>query len=280
MTLTVLGAMLVTPALGWLVETQYDPRAAAAAELEQVEERVREELLGQGWTPLAHGPTEAAARRLLDGRGVEALVASRAFSLPLANGRLEGDVPNPSHTAAALSLVETELSRYSRPFLKRSRLLRVVFAERLVLDAVKVPSLPNYERTLILDPDAPRDFLRRLVHHELFHFLDYADDDEVGRDPDWERLNEPYFVYGSGGRYMRDADAGRLRHDLPGFLTRYATAALEEDKAEIFAFAMTEPVLVRKAAERDPVIARKLQAVQGQLSRFDPDAKLLLFPAL
>src|SRR5690606_19670716 len=130
-------------------------------------------------------------------------------------------------------------------------LQRIVLCEDLREDVRAIPSLPNYRHTLLLDVGAPPGFLRRLIHHESFHFVDLADDGTVQRDPTWEALNPPGFVYGHGGRSMRDPAASEPDPALTGFVTRYAQAALEEDKAEVFAFMMTAPAALRRRAARD-----------------------------
>jgi hypothetical protein len=103
------------------------------------------------------------------------------------------------------------------------------------------------------------------VHHEVFHFLDYADDDQVRADPAWEKLNDRWFVYGSGGRFQRDPKSSG-RAELPGFVTRYAQSALEEDKAETFAFWMIDRPWLSARAKTDPVLAAKLAAIERQLA--------------
>jgi hypothetical protein len=259
MGVTVLIAMVVTAAFGWFVETQYDPRAALAAELQAADDRARQQLLDLGWQPLRTTP----------GR-VEILRAPRPFELGITTGTVRGSAPAAERLEATIAVVERELARYSPGFLRRGRLHRVLVCEKLALDGVPISSLPNFERTLLLDADAPLEFLRRLIHHEVFHFLDYADDDSLGSDGTWQALNDRYFVYGSGGRYLRDGDAARFRTDLPGFVSKYATSALEEDKAELFAFAMSAPTALRALSLSDAVIRAKLVALERQVTSFDP----------
>jgi hypothetical protein len=133
-----------------------------------------------------------------------------------------------------------------------------------------IPSLPNYHGALVLDVDADAPFLRRLVHHEVFHFADYADDDQLSRDPAWAALNDRYFVYGSGGRFLRDPGAGCFTDKYPGFVSEYATSALEEDKAEIFAMRMVAPRELDAFASADPIVRAKSRAIEAQLQKLSP----------
>lgn len=53
----------------------------------------------------------------------------------------------------------------------------------------------------------------------------------------------------------------------------------EEDKAETFAFAMAHPAQTREQAEREPVVAAKLDDIARRLGTLDPEAPRLLDPA-
>jgi len=67
---------------------------------------------------------------------------------------------------------------------------------------------------------------------------------------------------------MRDSDAAKRGAAHRGFISAYATSALEEDKAEVFSFLMTEPAAVADMAKRDPVLKLKVLAVQKQFEAF------------
>jgi hypothetical protein len=117
---------------------------------------------------------------------------------------------------------------------------------------------------------APQKPASASPHHELFHFADYADDDQLQHDPDWEMLNDRWFSYGSGGRFVREPGSARFEPDLHGFVSKYSRSALEEDKAEIFAFLMTRPDAMAELARRDAVVARKVALVKLQLQKLVP----------
>ncbi len=266
MTWTVAFGLLVTPIVGWVAENMVDEKSAQAALAAEADERDRDEMLAEGWSPLDVGP----ARTLADARGVELMTAGRAFSLNLANGAVAGKPAARPQIDRAAALLAHELVRYPKAFLKRSRFSRVLLCTGLTEAGIIIPSLPNFHRTLLLDVDALPEFLRRLVHHEVFHFADYADDDQVAKDPEWQKLNDHWFVYGSGGRFMRDARGSRFGSGGAGFVTGYSRSALEEDKAEIFAFAMAQPERLKALSARDAIVRRKLDRVRAQLGALYP----------
>jgi hypothetical protein len=99
-----------------------------------------------------------------------------------------------------------------------------------------------------------------------------ADDGVLQIDHAWLALNPDGFRYGRGGRSMRAPSAGAFTRDVPGFVTRYATSALEEDKAELFAFMLTEPAAVASLAESDAVLARKVARMKQLVVELSADA--------
>jgi hypothetical protein len=274
MTMTVVVALLASQSFGFIAESFEDEKAIASERAREADAALRAELLERGFTQLASTRLAEKARGLEESRGVELMVATRAFRFSLADGPLAGESPALEVVERAASVVVEELSRYPRAFLEHSRLRRVIFCRGLREKDAEIPSLPNFHGALVIDAEGPHGFLRRLVHHELFHFADYADDDQLKRDPAWEGLNDRWFVYGSGGRFQRVPGSARLTANLPGFVSGYATSALEEDKAELFAFMVTEPAVVAAIERKDPVIAAKAARLKQQLARFSPALEL------
>ena len=270
MTITVLGALLLTALLAFVSRTVTGFGDAARAAEEAVDEQARVELLALGWQPPGSGALRALHAELAVSRGVELLHVGQRFRIELGDRTLRGEPADEAPLAAATVLLADELTLYPPAFLRRIGLRRVALCGGLSENGLPIPSLPNYRHTLLIDVAGEPAFLRRLVHHEVFHFADLADDGEVLWDPQWDRLNPPDFEYGHGGRDMRQPGVSALSDDLPGFLTRYATSALEEDKAEVFAFLMARPGEVERRAARDTVLAGKVARVRAIVLGLDP----------
>lgn len=271
MALTVASAFVVTPAVGWMAENLVDERAAYAARLEAIDERVEASFADHGFERAAdeHG-------RAADAIGVQLWRATNAFRLDLAGGRLSGAAAGAD--ARVARIVIEELSRYPGGFLRAHRFRRVLLCSGLEEAGVKIPSLPNLEQSLVLDVDAPDAFLRRLLHHEVFHFMDYTADDQVTRDPEWEALNDRYFVYGFGGRFMRDGATSRFGSGGAGFVTEYAKSGLEEDKAETFAFLLVSPGSMQRQTQRDPRLDAKARHLRQWVQSRDARTAALFGP--
>ena len=267
MTLTVAAALLITPSVGLLAAEMHDPNAERVRLAEEAEAMLRADLREQGLAPVERKST--AVMRLAE-LGIEVYTAERAFRVESGAAWLEGQPISARDRDRALATLAPELARYPAQFLARARLRRLILCAKLHEGSEPIPSLPNYHGALLLDVDADEAYLRRLVHHEVFHFADYADDDQLARDPAWLLLNAHDFVYGSGGRFLRTPGAGRFSAEIPGFVSRYATSALEEDKAETFAMRMSEPTKFAALAAADPVLRAKSAALDAQLGKLNP----------
>jgi hypothetical protein len=169
-----------------------------------------------------------------------------------------------------------EFMLYPLGVIERSRLKRIVLCRDLAFDGQLRAAVPDFEHfTLYLDVlrgAYNRNYQRHVIHHEFFHIIDYQDDGELYADARWAQLNAGSFRYGRGGAAVQDDALGSLMSNVPGFLTTYATAGVEEDKAELFAYMMISYRAVEKRAAGDRVIRAKLSQMKALLAQFSPDA--------
>jgi hypothetical protein len=95
--------------------------------------------------------------------------------------------------------------------------------------------------------------IEQVVHHELFHALDYgALSGTWERDTDWYALNPPGFAY-------RDPATAS---DRPrGFVDAYATTSEMEDRASTFEYLIGQPTKLCEIAKADPIVKRKVGLV-------------------
>jgi hypothetical protein len=87
------------------------------------------------------------------------------------------------------------------------------------------------------------DYAREVIHHEFDHLIEYnAFGDYTHADPAWSSYNPADFSYGTGGAacYLPNSTCLTGEHPLAGFVTGYAASGMEEDKAETYAYLMTD----------------------------------------
>ncbi len=270
MPLTVLAAALVVPLVGWISGRLANEQLLLEARAVAMEQQTVAALRSLGWRRV-EGESGSESEAAVSGDlGVTWMQAVFRFSADLGHGRVECSPPSERKLREAMEALRVELGRYPPGVLRAARFRRVLACAGLTEAGSPIPSLPNVEQSLLLDVDAPVAYLRRLLHHEIFHFIDFADDSQLKRDPAWEALNEAGFVYGEGGRSMRQAGSARLTPDLPGFVTLYATSALEEDKAELFACLMVYPQGVSEISRKDRIVAGKVRLLRAQVEKSIP----------
>jgi hypothetical protein len=80
------------------------------------------------------------------------------------------------------------------------------------------------------------------VHHEFYHFIEgKINGDMYYHEPAWLKLNVEEFQYGNGGASVYQIkDWQNLGHPHTGFVSLYSESAAEEDKAEVFAWLMSD----------------------------------------
>jgi len=167
-----------------------------------------------------------------------------------------------------------EWSEYPTMLMGLARLKRIVLCSGLAVDGQYRAACPAFDLdTMYYDTTLAKTFPhyeQGVVHHEFFHFLDERMR-LLDRDPEWAALNPKDFHYGSGGAKMRERGVGDLTDKIPGFLTRYATAAVEEDKAELFAHMIVDGDFVKAQMAKDPVLTQKVSLLRKRLANYLPE---------
>ena len=189
-------------------------------------------------------------------------------------GIITGEVPTEASLKKYTPVLARELSKYPTPFLEKTNLKRIVLAQGLQYDGQERAGVPDFQnQTLHLDVEQGnwnKLYQESVIHHELFHVVDWKDDGKIYDDKKWKKLNPDRFEYGSGGKNARGKDQWPLDNTLRGFLNKYSMSGVEEDKAEIYANMIVRPGVVRKRARKDPVIAKKITAMKRLLHDFSP----------
>ncbi len=197
------------------------------------------------------------------------------YPLRTAHGSITG-APAPDQILQKYqTLLVGELSKVPATLVRRLDLERIILADDLKFDGQKRAAIPDFQhRTLHLDPregSYSRIYQQTVVHHEFYHIVDWKDDGELYEDAEWKKLNPEGFKYGSGGRNARGNDQWQLDDSLAGFLNKYSTSGVEEDKAEVYANLLVRPSVVYARVAKDRILARKVERMKHLLKKFCPD---------
>jgi len=206
--------------------------------------------------------------------GVELVAGDETFPVTITGGQIAGKNVFSSEIDLYLYVFRKELGKYPKELFALIQLKRVVFCRELAVDTQPRAAVADWEHnTLYVEvrngiyADSHR---RKMIHHELFHLLDFADDGVLGRDPDWVALNPPEVFYGAGGEQKLDEKSTAITHPSPGFVSKYALASVAEDKAEVFANLMVYDVKIQLLLKQDSILAGKVQLLKQELLAFCP----------
>jgi hypothetical protein len=225
--------------------------------------------------PAITGDSASAARMIKEKYGIQVTWKDQAYPVKTYHGLIRATDAKTLEVNRYCSVLAQEFLLYPPELERRSQLNRIVLCRGLSFGGQIRSAIPDYEHdALYLDVvsgEYDRLYQRVVIHHEFFHLIDYHDDGELYSDEQWARSNPNTFRYRDGGARMQDDSWSSLPADIPGFLTRYATSGVEEDKAEIFAHMMTDYSVVRKRAATDTVIREKISLMKALLAKFCPD---------
>ena len=224
---------------------------------------------------LALTPAEGLARLAKDD-GIEIVVLRAPVRIRRDGYAVAAEGVPETVLAAYAPILDAEWRRYPASFMRYVGLKRIVIGSKVRVEDQPRAAVPEFDQGwLWLDAEVGSrlpNYGRRSLHHDFFHMVDRRmNPGQQGRDPAWAALNPPNVRYGNGGWWMQKGDVGRLRADLPGFLTAYSTSAVEEDKAEVFSHLLCDPAFVAERAAADPVMRVKVGRLKSTLLDFDPD---------
>lgn len=224
--------------------------------------------------------------------GLQVKFARSAFDMNAYNMRA---VSHAKATDCKL-LLRKELELYPPGFFSKIHFKQIVLCSGVACSEEMLPGFADVQaETLYLAvPDLDGKFwFKRILHHEIFHLIDFHDDFEGLSDRSWERLNfsakndsgdyskigSEFDVTSGGSDAAESAAVGAENHrgaqieathtGCGGFLNEYSRSAVHEDKAEFFSLMMTAYNQVLQLTEQDPVIARKFDRMKRLLAKAD-----------
>ncbi len=209
--------------------------------------------------------------------GIRIVTASPRFPVEMNTGKIDGSAAAKTEVESYAALFAFEWSFYPPELVRKTRLKSVVFCKDLTFAGQRRTAVPDFEHNVLyLDVVRGRNndrYKRKVIHHEFFHVIDLRDDDHLYEDERWAKLNPSGFKYGPGGiNLQNDPTVTDPKKDTPGFLNRYATSGVEEDKAEVFAHLMVEPKEMADRAAKDKYLRAKIERMKELLSSFTPRA--------
>jgi hypothetical protein len=216
---------------------------------------------------------EALAAELSQRYGI-ALVYREENVTPLLAGKsIKGSVARKKDLESYLSILKQEWSLYPRELVEKTKLKRLILCSDLAWDGQQRTAIPDFGGdALYLDVSRGRghdDYVRKVIHHEYFHIIDWRDDGRLYQDAEWTALNSPGFKYGRGGAAVQDDSSVSLPNDtVAGFVDKYAASGVEEDKAELYSYLLVTPGVLEPRLKTDTILQAKVARMKELLASF------------
>jgi hypothetical protein len=191
-------------------------------------------------------------------------------------GQVCGENPAPEECPVILAALKEALREYPQAALRNSNIRRIVLLKHMQDEGVSTGSLSYYQDYAIYFDVVKASICFTCaverIHHEIFHFVDWLDDGSIEEDIDWMQIIPDGFEYSNNSEAMQaDQQVAVLTDELPGFINRYATSAMMEDKAEVFANLMVRYAVIMQMARNDIVLNHKIRLVKTIARRFCDD---------
>lgn len=169
-------------------------------------------------------------------------------------------------------ILAQEFGKYPLGLVELAHLKAIAVVRNLSYASQLRAAVPDFVKEILyLDAyrgNSNETYQRHVIHHEYYHLLEQEVYGSVYyKDPQWAAFNPADFSYGSGGVNAQSGPQYDLVHPQTGFINRYATSGLEEDKAEVYAALMipAEARLLESWSQTDSVLRAKVAAMKAFL---------------
>jgi len=165
-------------------------------------------------------------------------------------------------------IINQNLSKYSRNFLKIINLKYIVLCKNLSISGMYTAGIPdNIMKTLILDIEFNKKYFERVIHHEIFHIINLSYK-ELFNENEWINFNKKDFKYAKCSTCTDKIDLNTYI-DTDGFLTEYSKTTPSEDMAEVFSHIMFNINIPKN----DSILQRKKEFIIRNILKVDKTFK-------
>jgi len=165
-------------------------------------------------------------------------------------------------------IINQNLSKYSRNFLKIINLKYIVLCKNLSISGMYTAGIPdNIMKTLILDTEFNKKYFERVIHHEIFHIINLSYK-ELFNENEWINFNKKDFQYAKCSTCTDKIDLNTYI-DTDGFLTEYSKTTPSEDMAEVFSHIMFNINIPKN----DSILQRKKKFIIRNILKVDKTFK-------
>ena len=203
---------------------------------------------------------------------IKYLKATKPFQVGIRDNNVTCFNSNNETINENFNIFEKNFNKYNPVFLKKINLKYVVLCENLSVSEIDAGGIPNHKmKTLIINIKFNKDYLERIIHHEVFHLVNESYT-KIFVKKEWEKFNSSKFKYAKCST-CSDRLGLFLLDKTEGFLTEYSMSTPSEDMAEIFSFLMTDKKKIENKALKDSILSKKISYIKKGLLQIDKNFK-------
>ena len=166
-------------------------------------------------------------------------------------------------------IINQNLSKYSRNFLKIINLKYIVLCKNLSISGMYTAGIPdNIMKTLILDTEFNKKYFERVIHHEIFHIIN-DQHKEFFNEIEWENMNPTNFVYAECSTCTKKLNLDTYTKKK-GFFTEYSKSTVSEDMAEVYSHLLfLDPDEIKLIRNSDKILNKKISYIKNKIKLID-----------
>ena len=166
-------------------------------------------------------------------------------------------------------IIQKNLNRYNKKFLKKINLKYIVLCEDLSISKINTAGIPdNVMKTLIVDIKFNNKYFERVLHHEVFHIINDSFK-EIFNEKTWSSFNSDSFNYAKCSTCTKKIGLDTYSK-TDGFITEYSKSTASEDMAEVFSHLMHGNL----PKQIDPILQKKIDFIKSGLLKIDQSFNL------
>ena len=196
------------------------------------------------------------------------LYAKQSYTIGIDNN-INCHKPSKQDLEQKYGIIEKNLNRYSKNFLKKINLRYIVLCKDLSISGINTAGIPDSKmKTLILDVKFNEKYFERVIHHEVFHIINDSYKNIFNKKI-WSSFNPSEFNYAKCSTCTKKL--GLDTYLKPnGFITEYSQSTASEDMAEVFSHLMYGGI----PNKIDPILKKKIEFIKINIVKIDKNFTL------
>ena len=213
-----------------------------------------------------------SSKKVFSTKGIDILIATKDFK----NKKNFSCTKSKSNFKDILNILRKEIEIYPVSFLKNSGLKYVIICEELT-DRGENPAglAPSHfdqsPGVFYVNISAIKSFnkekvgvIKHVFHHEFYHVID-AKLTKLYVDDEWNKLNKQNYSD------VLLVDRNVIDNSIKGYISKYARNNLAEDKAELFAFMISQHKAFKNTLAKDDILIKKTELMISRLKAISKD---------